>query len=679
MTVHWWVVAIAHGAPVPGLALPPEEACLELTVEVDATELGDEGMVGGRGLSLDQIRGTLRSFLPILERCVHKDHLPAGTLQVEVVVGCSGRVSTTTPLDGPAWDPTISSCVTDTLAFADFPAHDLPDGATFLLPVRFGDGKGTGQPPPPEATAGNLTRDWLSDQKGPIDAVAAADLARMSEAERKFAKEQAEREARKAASAAAEQARIAAVEAKAAEAAAAAAADDAAALERAKALAAMRPRTETAPSTAPPVVRTLPISKGSADVDPPPPAPAPAPVAPALAAPAPAQAAVLAAPAPAAPVVASTPATSGRVIVVPTEGTPSASRVTPTMPTTTAIDLTGMMEVRVLSTRKPPPRPVVGAWRAPDVAPLAPGENAAAAEDACLGRGEACWRTGSLASGDPKAADLFAAGCAVGDVASCVGHARLTTERRAGLEPSCASPSLALACEATLDPLACAGWGEVVNDPAASCYAPTKGRVALQAACTSAASPATPCRLLAAAYEQGLGVDRDRTQAARLYGWACEGGDGAACARRGDLLSKGVGVKRDDNAALAALERGCTLGAVQACITGGQIFDAGTNLRRDGGRAADLYRRACDAGSALGCHGLGAVLVTGGANGPDLAGARDAYQRAWADGHVPAGTRLAGMLWRGEGGAKDKKTAKGVCQAACSAGDPAACAGPAAL
>ena len=76
------------------------------------------------------------AFLPTLGRCVD-GAWPEGTVRTEITVACTGRVDTVRVLDGGGLDPDFVACVQDTLHYADFPAHELPDGDTFRFPARF--------------------------------------------------------------------------------------------------------------------------------------------------------------------------------------------------------------------------------------------------------------------------------------------------------------------------------------------------------------------------------------------------------------------------------------------------------------------------------------------------------------------------------------------------------------
>ena len=60
-----------------------------------------------------------------------------GTLGLSITVACTGRVATVRVTDDGGLDASLVSCITDTLRYAPFPAHDLPDGETFGYPMVF--------------------------------------------------------------------------------------------------------------------------------------------------------------------------------------------------------------------------------------------------------------------------------------------------------------------------------------------------------------------------------------------------------------------------------------------------------------------------------------------------------------------------------------------------------------
>ena len=119
---------------VEGLSLPPEQACLSGPELVDGGD--DPAFAGNEGLSRTQVRTAMNAFLPTLQRCITGDW-PSGTLSLSITVACTGRVAQVRVQDDGGLDASLVTCVSDTLRYAPFPAHDLPDGETFGYPMVF--------------------------------------------------------------------------------------------------------------------------------------------------------------------------------------------------------------------------------------------------------------------------------------------------------------------------------------------------------------------------------------------------------------------------------------------------------------------------------------------------------------------------------------------------------------
>lgn len=125
----------ASPSATAGLTLPAERSCLFGPTDVTAS--GDEpSMVSSAGLSHAQIKASMDGFLGHLSRCVTGDW-PSGVATYEITVACTGRVSRVFMQDDGGLAPELVSCVSGLLRYVSFPAHDLPDGETFVYPVQF--------------------------------------------------------------------------------------------------------------------------------------------------------------------------------------------------------------------------------------------------------------------------------------------------------------------------------------------------------------------------------------------------------------------------------------------------------------------------------------------------------------------------------------------------------------
>lgn len=301
-----------------------------------------------------------------------------------------------------------------------------------------------------------------------------------------------------------------------------------------------------------------------------------------------------------------------------------------------------------------------------------------------LGHARACFESGrhfgeGQSTDDAKAADYYRRACALGAAAGCDAFVDMVLSGRAEGSVKQSASAYDVACEARESKRACSVLGQALIDGVDVPRDAERGRQLLHRACTDESSEALPCANLAKSYEEGLGGDRDRTEASKFYRWACIGGHAESCKQRGDLLLSDVGVRRDDHEALNMYERACTAGIASACADGANILFEGTYVTKDLTKAAVLYTSACEAGSGRGCLGLGVVEEQGASGAPDMVAARQAYEDAIVAGEQGAQAPLSRLLWNGLGGRKDKGRARRLASAACSNGDVPACQGPGAL
>jgi len=117
--------------------LPPVQPCLA-PPDPDALMDGDEpAYLASQGLSHAQVEAAMAVAVSELYGCVPSGERPSGILGLSIEVACSGRVSAVRILDDDGLPPALVDCVTDSLRYTAFPAHDLPDGYGFHYPVSF--------------------------------------------------------------------------------------------------------------------------------------------------------------------------------------------------------------------------------------------------------------------------------------------------------------------------------------------------------------------------------------------------------------------------------------------------------------------------------------------------------------------------------------------------------------
>lgn len=118
--------------PGDGLHMPSSKRCLAAPSDVE----GEQGMAASEGLDYDSVASSMRSFVPNTLRCVPEGGID-GTVNLSITAGCDGRVASVSVNDPGGVPAGVVDCVKDTLRFAEFPAHDMPDGYEFEYPLTF--------------------------------------------------------------------------------------------------------------------------------------------------------------------------------------------------------------------------------------------------------------------------------------------------------------------------------------------------------------------------------------------------------------------------------------------------------------------------------------------------------------------------------------------------------------
>ena len=132
LTVHAPKADAPQAAAPASFSMPAPRPCLAGPTDVE----GDEGMVASAGLSLDDVRASMNTFIQHTARCLPEGGVD-GVLTLDFVVGCDGRVAALTITDDGGLSGELGACVVETLRHTPFPAHDLPDGFPFTFPLRF--------------------------------------------------------------------------------------------------------------------------------------------------------------------------------------------------------------------------------------------------------------------------------------------------------------------------------------------------------------------------------------------------------------------------------------------------------------------------------------------------------------------------------------------------------------
>ena len=123
------------GPRVPDLAMPAAKRCLGGPVLDDLSD--EQGMVTAEGLGHAEVSQAMNAFLPNVSSCLAAlDSNPSGALTLAISVGCDGRVRRVATESSDDWPADVADCIVQTLHYAPFPAHALPDGDTFVYPLR---------------------------------------------------------------------------------------------------------------------------------------------------------------------------------------------------------------------------------------------------------------------------------------------------------------------------------------------------------------------------------------------------------------------------------------------------------------------------------------------------------------------------------------------------------------
>ena len=93
-------------------------------------------MVAPDGLGYSEVTTALNGVIQHALYCKRPEGMDSVHLTFDLVVGCNGIVSTIETIDDGCAPPEYVSCVSDVVAKADFPGHDMADGMMVTYPVN---------------------------------------------------------------------------------------------------------------------------------------------------------------------------------------------------------------------------------------------------------------------------------------------------------------------------------------------------------------------------------------------------------------------------------------------------------------------------------------------------------------------------------------------------------------
>jgi hypothetical protein len=117
----------------PKLSKPAPKRCLA----GPSGEMDEDGVMVSQGLSVPQINAAMAGISRHTPKCFPRGTVGTYTVIVEVTVGCDGRVSNVFTVSPGVVPPHVTACLEQTLAYASFPAHSVPNGMGFQYPMKF--------------------------------------------------------------------------------------------------------------------------------------------------------------------------------------------------------------------------------------------------------------------------------------------------------------------------------------------------------------------------------------------------------------------------------------------------------------------------------------------------------------------------------------------------------------
>lgn len=119
----------------PRLSKPSPKRCLKGPSEADLR--GDEDMVGATGLTSAQINAGMSKVVRTSSRCFPSGTQGTYSVVAELIVGCDGVVDSVRMVSTGVVPNHVTSCITQTLGYAGFAAHAMPDGVIFQYPLKY--------------------------------------------------------------------------------------------------------------------------------------------------------------------------------------------------------------------------------------------------------------------------------------------------------------------------------------------------------------------------------------------------------------------------------------------------------------------------------------------------------------------------------------------------------------
>lgn len=119
----------------PKLPMPAPKPCLAAPSLSDP--LAESATVGNRDLTEAQVSEAMARFVPKTLACIPRGTRGNYEITTEIRVGCDGRVKDVWIIDRGVLPEHVAACIAETLHYAGFPAHAVPDGFVFAYPIVY--------------------------------------------------------------------------------------------------------------------------------------------------------------------------------------------------------------------------------------------------------------------------------------------------------------------------------------------------------------------------------------------------------------------------------------------------------------------------------------------------------------------------------------------------------------
>jgi len=219
--------------------------------------------------------------------------------------------------------------------------------------------------------------------------------------------------------------------------------------------------------------------------------------------------------------------------------------------------------------------------------------------------------------------------------------------------------------EFTLAWLYCVGNGVAQN---LSVAGPVAGRSipGLQQLAAQGVNAASVC--LGGAYEAGLGMPQDLSQASQIFQKLADQGYPPAQTALGWMYASGEGVTKDWQQASSQFQRAADSGDAGAMLNLALMYANGKGVMEDPQKALAYWQQAASAGNPVAQENLGRIYRIGDGVAQDYSKAITYYQSAANQGDGEAMSGLAWMYSNGEGVNADPAKATELLQQAALAG-----------